>query len=210
MKTGFYTRVYLAALLLSLGAFFGSFSARSQDGGGVPGFMFRVIIDPSSGLTVQTTTNFIDWTGLFQVVSPNGGFAVVDQTTQTNFMQFFRAVDPVPPPFVISSSFPDLQSAKWSFNTTRFSDTSVTTNNVLRFGWNAEETDLSQPVWAQRFESDWAAANGDRLMEWYLTHRDANGVFVRPIMATVSRLTQQVRGNLAGNWSFVMAPQSRI
>lgn len=203
MNSRFCSRLAFVGLVALTGASWGASEVRAQEGGGVPGFTFRVIINTDKSLVVQTTTNSVDWQGLFQVASPGGGFAVLDPATETNFMQFFRAVDPEVPPFVINSSFPDLKAAKWGFNTSRFVDTSVTTNHVLRFGWNAEETDPNQPVWVQRFESDWAAPNGDRLMEWYLTHRDTNGVFVRPIMTTVSRLTQQVRGNLAGNWAFV-------
>ena len=203
MNSSFCSRLAFVGLVALMGASWGASEVRAQDGGGVPGFTFRVIINTDKSLVVQTTTNSVDWQGLFQVASPGGGFAVVDPATETNFMQFFRAVDPEVPPFVINSSFPDLQAAKWGFNTSRFVDTSVTTNHVLRFGWNAEETDPNQPVWVQRFESDWATPNGDRVMEWYLTHRNTNGEYVRPIMVTVSRLTQEVRGNLAGEWSFV-------
>lgn len=203
MNSSFCSRLAFVGLVALTGASWGASEVRAEEGGGVPGFTFRVIINTDKSLVVQTTTNSVDWQGLFQVASPGGGFAVVDPATETNFMQFFRAVDPEVPPFVINSSFPDLQAAKWGFNTSRFVDTSVTTNHVLRFGWNAEETDPNQPVWVQRFESDWATPNGDRLMEWYLTHRNTNGEYVRPIMVTVSRLTQEVRGNLAGEWSFV-------
>jgi hypothetical protein len=170
---------------------------------GLPGPLFRARIDPGdlTNAVVETSTNLSSWTELFAVGTSGNAFEILDSHSPDTPMRFFRARAGARPPLRITQAYDGL-SGNWVLQTTSFSDISVSTNRVLRLGYNADEGDPHEHTWEMRFESDYASDAGDRLVEWYLSHKDLNGAFQRPIMVQVSRLSGEITGRFRGTWGF--------
>jgi len=193
-----------------------------------PAFVARLVDFPAGALSLEQSTNLVDWSQSAALVATNSEIVIIEPQSSMEAMRFYRvrplsaapapgtlvqspAPGPAPPaePPIEIGRAPGAASSLWRLFATQFWDTSITTNRVLRFGYNADEGIPAEQILEMRFESDYFSAKGDRLMEWYLSHRSSEGVSIRPIMVQVSRNTQRIDANLRGNWAFVGSKTSQ-